>query len=80
MFLLSRNVEFQILASFIVVFDYFQASLHSIKSRYPNINSLRDFFIAKYQENSPSFKLAQVIIEGSLDDIGVHFYHFISGK
>ncbi|XP_021899784.1 phosphatidylinositol 4-kinase beta 1-like [Carica papaya] len=35
------------------------ASLHSIKSRYPNILSLRDFFIAKYQENSPSFKLAQ---------------------
>ncbi|XP_038692592.1 phosphatidylinositol 4-kinase beta 1-like isoform X1 [Tripterygium wilfordii] len=35
------------------------ASLHSIKSRYPNISSLRDFFIAKYQENSPSFKLAQ---------------------
>ncbi|KAF3440586.1 hypothetical protein FNV43_RR18870 [Rhamnella rubrinervis] len=35
------------------------ASLHSIKSRYPNISSLRDFFIAKYQENSPTFKLAQ---------------------
>ncbi|KAL5145929.1 Phosphatidylinositol 4-kinase beta 1 [Glycine soja] len=35
------------------------ASLHSIKSRYPNISSLREFFIAKYQENSPSFKLAQ---------------------
>lgn len=35
------------------------ASLHSIKSRYPNITSLRDFFVAKYQENSPSFKLAQ---------------------
>ncbi|KAL5555544.1 hypothetical protein UlMin_037780 [Ulmus minor] len=35
------------------------ASLHSIKSRYPNITSLRDFFIAKYEENSPSFKLAQ---------------------
>ncbi|XP_056159127.1 phosphatidylinositol 4-kinase beta 1-like isoform X3 [Syzygium oleosum] len=35
------------------------ASLHSIKSRYPNIASLRDFFVAKYQENSPSFKLAQ---------------------
>lgn len=35
------------------------ASLHSIKSRYPNISSLRDFFVAKYQENSPSFKLAQ---------------------
>ncbi|XP_062096630.1 phosphatidylinositol 4-kinase beta 1-like [Humulus lupulus] len=35
------------------------ASLHSIKSRYPSISSLRDFFIAKYQENSPSFKLAQ---------------------
>ncbi|KAL8034673.1 hypothetical protein ABFX02_12G044300 [Erythranthe guttata] len=35
------------------------ASLHSIKSRFPNISSLRDFFIAKYQENSPAFKLAQ---------------------
>ncbi|CAJ1937825.1 unnamed protein product [Sphenostylis stenocarpa] len=35
------------------------ASLHSIKSRYPNISSLREFFNAKYQENSPSFKLAQ---------------------
>ncbi|KAL2347242.1 hypothetical protein Fmac_001242 [Flemingia macrophylla] len=35
------------------------ASLHSIKSRYPNISSLREFFIAKYQEDSPSFKLAQ---------------------
>ncbi|XP_047168073.1 phosphatidylinositol 4-kinase beta 1-like isoform X1 [Vigna umbellata] len=35
------------------------ASLHSIKSRYPNISSLREFFSAKYQENSPSFKLAQ---------------------
>ncbi|KAI3462380.1 hypothetical protein Pfo_019043 [Paulownia fortunei] len=35
------------------------ASLHSIKSRFPNISSLRDFFVAKYQENSPSFKLAQ---------------------
>ncbi|GFY91277.1 phosphatidylinositol 4-OH kinase beta1 [Actinidia rufa] len=36
------------------------ASLHSIKSRFPNITSLRDFFVAKYEENSPSFKLAQV--------------------
>ncbi|KAK7350883.1 hypothetical protein VNO77_09915 [Canavalia gladiata] len=35
------------------------ASLHSIKSRYPNISSLRDFFVAKYQADSPSFKLAQ---------------------
>ncbi|KAL9329755.1 hypothetical protein ACSQ67_004758 [Phaseolus vulgaris] len=35
------------------------ASLHSIKSRYPNISSLREFFSAKYQENSPGFKLAQ---------------------
>ncbi|CAK9146933.1 unnamed protein product [Ilex paraguariensis] len=35
------------------------ASLHSIKSRFPGISSLRDFFVAKYQENSPSFKLAQ---------------------
>ncbi|XP_041003198.1 phosphatidylinositol 4-kinase beta 1-like isoform X2 [Juglans microcarpa x Juglans regia] len=36
------------------------ASLHSIKSRYPNVSSLQEFFIAKYEENSPSFKLAQV--------------------
>ncbi|XP_071711773.1 phosphatidylinositol 4-kinase beta 1-like [Rutidosis leptorrhynchoides] len=35
------------------------ASLHSIKSRFPNVVSLRDFFIAKYQENSPSYKLGQ---------------------
>ncbi|XP_047330489.1 phosphatidylinositol 4-kinase beta 1 [Impatiens glandulifera] len=35
------------------------ASIHSIKSRYPNVTSLREFFVAKYQENSPSFKLAQ---------------------
>lgn len=35
------------------------ASIHSIKNRYSNISSLRDFFVAKYQENSPSFKLAQ---------------------
>ncbi|KAI9074793.1 hypothetical protein K1719_043217 [Acacia pycnantha] len=35
------------------------ASIHSIKSRYPKISSLREFFVAKYQENSPSFKLAQ---------------------
>ncbi|XP_057418596.1 phosphatidylinositol 4-kinase beta 1-like isoform X2 [Lotus japonicus] len=35
------------------------ASLHSIKSRYHGISSLREFFIAKYQEDSPSFKLAQ---------------------
>lgn len=35
------------------------ASIHSIKSRFPGITSLRDFFVAKYQENSPSFKLAQ---------------------
>ncbi|KAG6396221.1 hypothetical protein SASPL_142365 [Salvia splendens] len=35
------------------------ASLHSIKSRFPNISSLRDFFVAKYEENSPSFKLSQ---------------------
>lgn len=35
------------------------ASLHSIKSRFPNITSLRDFFVAKYKENSQSFKLAQ---------------------
>ncbi|XP_050204348.1 phosphatidylinositol 4-kinase beta 1-like [Mercurialis annua] len=35
------------------------ASLHSIKSRYLDISSLRDFFVAKFEENSPSFKLAQ---------------------
>ncbi|RWR92812.1 phosphatidylinositol 4-kinase beta 1 isoform X2 [Cinnamomum micranthum f. kanehirae] len=35
------------------------ASIHAIKSRFPNITSLRDFFIAKYEENSPNFKLAQ---------------------
>ncbi|KAL5175869.1 Phosphatidylinositol 4-kinase beta 1 [Glycine soja] len=39
--------------------EHLAASLHSIKSRYPNISSLREFFNAKYQENSPSFKLAQ---------------------
>lgn len=35
------------------------ASLHAIKSRHPNITSLREFFTDKYKENSPSFKLAQ---------------------
>ncbi|XP_068652353.1 phosphatidylinositol 4-kinase beta 1-like isoform X2 [Aristolochia californica] len=35
------------------------ASLHAIKSRFPNISSLRDFFVAKYVENSPTFKLVQ---------------------
>lgn len=35
------------------------ASLHSLKSRFPNISSLRQFFVEKYQENSPNFKLAQ---------------------
>ncbi|KAJ6682785.1 PHOSPHATIDYLINOSITOL KINASE [Salix koriyanagi] len=35
------------------------ASIHSIKSRYPYITSLRDFFVAKYGENSPRFKIAQ---------------------
>ncbi|XP_076913024.1 phosphatidylinositol 4-kinase beta 1-like [Bidens hawaiensis] len=35
------------------------ASLHSIKNRFPNVTSLRDFFIAKYQENSSTYKLAQ---------------------
>ncbi|KAG2327060.1 hypothetical protein Bca52824_009788 [Brassica carinata] len=37
------------------------ASIHSIKSRYPNITSLRDFFAAKYKENSPSFKLRNFV-------------------
>lgn len=35
------------------------ASIHAIKSRFSNISSLRDYFVAKYEENSPSFKLAQ---------------------
>ncbi|KAJ3671639.1 hypothetical protein LUZ60_007718 [Juncus effusus] len=35
------------------------ASIHSIKSRFPNISSLRDYYIAKYGENSQNFKLAQ---------------------
>lgn len=35
------------------------ASIHAIKSRFPSISSLREFFVAKYEENSPSFKLAQ---------------------
>ncbi|KAK9167145.1 hypothetical protein Scep_002336 [Stephania cephalantha] len=35
------------------------ASIHSIKSRFPSVTSLRDFFVAKYEENSPIFKLAQ---------------------
>nr|CAD1842083.1 unnamed protein product [Ananas comosus var. bracteatus] len=35
------------------------ASIHSIKSRFPNISSLRDYFLAKYGDNSPNFKLAQ---------------------
>ncbi|XP_037429653.1 phosphatidylinositol 4-kinase beta 1-like isoform X2 [Triticum dicoccoides] len=35
------------------------ASIHSIKSRFPNILSLRDYYVAKYEENSPNFKLAQ---------------------
>ncbi|KAK2980389.1 hypothetical protein RJ640_014562 [Escallonia rubra] len=35
------------------------ASIHSIKSRFPTVASLRDFYVAKYQEDSPSFKLAQ---------------------
>eukprot|EP00268_Persea_americana_P033710 TRINITY_DN3333_c0_g2_i4.p1 TRINITY_DN3333_c0_g2~~TRINITY_DN3333_c0_g2_i4.p1 ORF type:complete len:1003 (+),score=194.93 TRINITY_DN3333_c0_g2_i4:504-3512(+) len=35
------------------------ASIHAIKNRFPSITSLRDFFIAKYGENSSSFKLAQ---------------------
>uniref|UniRef100_A0A0E0IZI0 1-phosphatidylinositol 4-kinase n=1 Tax=Oryza nivara TaxID=4536 RepID=A0A0E0IZI0_ORYNI len=35
------------------------ASIHSIKSRFPDITSLRDYYVAKYEENSPNFKLAQ---------------------
>ncbi len=37
-----------------------QASIHAIKSRNANLSSLRDFFCKKYEEGSPSFKLAQV--------------------
>lgn len=37
-----------------------QASIHSIKGRFPNVSSLRDYYIAKYEENSQNFKLAQV--------------------
>lgn len=47
------------------LFTTLQASLHAIKTRYPNITSLRDFFVAKYHENSPSFKLAQVLFDFS---------------
>lgn len=35
------------------------ASIHSVKSRFPNISSLRDYYVAKYEDNSPNFKLAQ---------------------
>ncbi|KAJ4819102.1 Phosphatidylinositol 4-kinase [Rhynchospora pubera] len=35
------------------------ASIHSIKSRFSNVSSLRDYYIAKYEENSQNFKLAQ---------------------
>ncbi|XP_020587113.1 phosphatidylinositol 4-kinase beta 1-like [Phalaenopsis equestris] len=35
------------------------ASIHSIKSRFPNISSLRDYFVAKYELNSSNFKIAQ---------------------
>lgn len=35
------------------------ASIHSIKSRFSNISSLRDYFVAKYKANSSNFKLAQ---------------------
>lgn len=43
-----------------VYFLLLQASIHSVKSRFPNISSLRDYYVAKYEENSPNFKLAQV--------------------
>jgi hypothetical protein len=39
---------------------FWQASIHAIKSRNSNLASLRDFFCKKYEEGSPSFKLAQV--------------------
>ncbi|XP_078156587.1 phosphatidylinositol 4-kinase beta 1-like isoform X2 [Carex rostrata] len=35
------------------------ASIHSIKGRFPNVSSLRDYYMAKYEENSQNFKLAQ---------------------
>ncbi|CAK9192430.1 unnamed protein product [Sphagnum jensenii] len=38
---------------------YDTASIHAIKSRNSNLASLRDFFCKKYDEGSPSFKLAQ---------------------
>jgi phosphatidylinositol kinase/protein kinase (PI-3 family) len=38
---------------------YDTASIHAIKSRNSNLASLRDFFCKKYEEGSPSFKLAQ---------------------
>ncbi|CAM6034140.1 unnamed protein product [Sphagnum compactum] len=38
---------------------YDTASIHAIKSRNANLASLRDFFCKKYEEGSPSFKLAQ---------------------
>lgn len=55
--LITSKFHTSLIMSFVVL----QASLHSIKSRYPNITSLRHFFVAKYQENSPTFKLAQVM-------------------
>lgn len=57
------------------VLSYLQASLHSIKSRYPNITSLRHFFAAKYQENSPTFKLAQVICS-SIKQASMNMYFY----
>ncbi|MCO5573599.1 hypothetical protein L7F22_027371 [Adiantum nelumboides] len=35
------------------------ASIHSIKSRNPNVSSLREFFCNKYQDDSPALKVAQ---------------------
>ncbi|KAI5075146.1 hypothetical protein GOP47_0009222 [Adiantum capillus-veneris] len=35
------------------------ASIHSIKSRNPNVSSLREFFANKYQDDSPALKVAQ---------------------
>eukprot|EP00250_Pteridium_aquilinum_P015981 c22872_g1_i3 orf=1049-4555(+) len=35
------------------------ASIHSIKSRNPTVSSLREFYINKYQEDSPALKVAQ---------------------
>lgn len=42
------------------VVAFVQASIHAIKSRNPDLHSLRDFFARKYKEGSPALKQAQV--------------------